>query len=77
LTPEVAAFLTEARQARRAGSDSEALDLLLREMMLQTRRQELETATKEYYDSAPASELAEQREWTEQTSPMMWAGVPE
>ena len=34
LAPEVAAFVTETRARRRAGSDSEALNLLLRESML-------------------------------------------
>src|ERR1039458_7570470 len=62
LTPESVAFLGETRQRRRAASDSEALDLLLRELMLEAKRQELEAATKEYYDTASDEELAEQRE---------------
>ena len=39
LTPEVVAFVGEMRQKRGAGPDSEALDLLLREVMLEAKRQ--------------------------------------
>ena len=77
LTPESVAFVAETRQKRQAGSDSEALDLLLRELMLEARRQELEAATKAYYDNASDEELTEQREWAEQASRSMWIGVPE
>jgi len=77
LTPEAVDFLTETRQARQAGSDSEALDLLLRELMLEAKRQELEAATKAYYDNASGTELAEQRDWAGQTSGNMWTGAPE
>jgi hypothetical protein len=77
LTPEAVAFLTETRQARQAGSDSEALDLLLRELKLEANRQELEAATKAYYDNASETELSEQRDWARQTSGNMWTGAPE
>jgi hypothetical protein len=77
LTPEVAAFVTETRQKQRAKSDSEALVLLLRELMLEARREQLESATKAYYDTASEEELAEQREWAEQASRSLWIGVPE
>lgn len=71
------AFLSETREKRRAGSDSEALDLLLRELMLEAKRQAIDAAYKEYYDTASDEELAEQREWAELTAPNMWIGVPE
>jgi len=77
LAPESVAFLSETRQRRKAGSDSEALDMLLRELMLEAKRQELEAATKEYYDTASDEELAEQLEWAEMASESMWRGVPE
>lgn len=77
LAPEAVAFLSETRVKRKAGSDSEALDLLLRELMLEAKRQELEAATKEYYDTASDEELAEQLEWAEMASASMWRGVPE
>ena len=44
LTPEVAAFVTETRQRRRAKSDSEALVLLLRELMLEELAEQREWA---------------------------------
>jgi uncharacterized membrane-anchored protein len=77
LAPEAVAFLSETREKRKAGSDSEALDLLLRELMLEAKRQALGAATKEYYDTASDEELAEQLEWAEMASASMWHGVPE
>jgi hypothetical protein len=77
LTPEVAAFVAETRQKQHAKSDSEALVLLLRELMLEVKRRELEAATKAYYDTASEQELVEQSEWAEQASRSMWIGVPE
>jgi len=71
------AFLSETREKRRAGSDSEALNLLLRELMLEAKRQAIDAAYKEYYDTASDEELAEQREWAELTAPNMLIGVPE
>lgn len=65
LAPESVAFLKEARKRREARSDSEALDLVLNELRLEARRQELEAATKEYYDTATDEELAEEVEWAE------------
>jgi hypothetical protein len=77
LSPEVMAFVGEARQKRGAGSDSEALDLLLREAMLEAKRREIDAAYKNYYDTASDEDLAEQREWAEMTGPNMFRGVPE
>src|ERR1700684_3356730 len=75
LTPEVVAFVGETRQKRGAGSDSEALDLLLREAMLGAKRQEIDAAYKAYYDTASDEELAEQREWAELAGPDMFADI--
>jgi len=77
LTPEAVAFVVETRQKRGAGSDSEALDLLLRELILEAKRQEIDAACKEYYDTASDEELAEQREWAQMTGPNMFLGVPD
>ncbi|MGP8185664.1 MAG: hypothetical protein ACLQKY_06290 [Terracidiphilus sp.] len=77
LAPESVEFLTETRRKRCTGSDSEALDLLLRELILEAKRQELDAAVKAYYDSATDGELAEQREWAEMAGPNMFAGIPE
>jgi hypothetical protein len=69
LTPESVAFVAQTRQKRQTGSDSEALDLLLREAMLEAKRQEIDLAFKAYYDSASDDELVEQREWAEMAGP--------
>jgi hypothetical protein len=76
LSPEAVAYVGETRQKRGAGSDSEALDLLIREAMLEAKRQEIEAAYKEYYDTASDEELAEQREWAEMVGPNIFLGVP-
>jgi hypothetical protein len=69
LSPEAVTFIVETRQRRGAGSDSEALDLLLREAMLEAKRQAIDAAYKEYYDTASEEDLAEQREWAEMAGP--------
>jgi hypothetical protein len=69
LTPEAVAFLGETRLRRKAGSDSEALDMLLRELMLEAKRQAIDLAVKEYYDTASDEELAEEEQWAEMAGP--------
>lgn len=75
LTPEAVAFVGETRQKRGAGSDSEALDLLLRELMMEAKRQAIDAAYKEYYETASEEDLAEQLEWAENTGPNMFADI--
>jgi hypothetical protein len=75
LSPEVVAFVGETRQKRGAGSDSEVLDLLLRELMLEAKRRAIDAAYKEYYDTASDEDLAEQREWAENTGPNMFTDI--
>jgi hypothetical protein len=77
LSPESVAFVRATRRRRRAKSDSEALDLLLREQIIEAKRQQLEAATKAYYDSASDEELAEQAEWARGAALNMWSGIPE
>jgi RNA polymerase-interacting CarD/CdnL/TRCF family regulator len=62
-------FVAETRQRRKAHSDSEALDLLLRELMRDTRRQEIDAAYKEFYDSASDEQLADELAWAEMAGP--------
>jgi hypothetical protein len=69
LAPESAKFLSEIRQKRKARSESEALDMLLRESMLAARQQEIEAAYTRYYDSAREEDQEEQREWAEMAGP--------
>jgi hypothetical protein len=77
LTPDVVAFVGETRLRRGAGSDSEALDLLLREMMLEAKRREIDAACVDYYDTASDTDLTEQRRWAEMAGSNIWNGVPE
>ena len=77
LTPESIALVRETRRRRRTGSDSEALDLLLREAIDAQKREKIDAAIKRYYDSADAADLEAQREWAEGTAANMWSGKPE
>jgi hypothetical protein len=77
LAPESVAFVRDLRRRRKTRSDSEALDLLLREAIHARKREEIDAAFKEYYDTASCEELNEQREWAAGTAPNMWIGVPE
>jgi hypothetical protein len=75
LTPESFEFVRETRQRLGAKSDSEALEMLLREAMLEAKRQQIDAAYKEYYDTASEEELAEQREWAKMTGPNRFRGA--
>jgi hypothetical protein len=63
LTSDSLAFVSETRRRRKAASDSEALDLLLRDAMLARKREEIDLAFSEYYDSLPEKAVVEEREW--------------
>jgi hypothetical protein len=69
LSPESVAFVSETRERRRASSDSEALELLLRETKLKRQEEELSAAITEYYDTASDDELREASEWAEVAGP--------
>ena len=69
LSPESVAFVSETRQRRRAASDSEALELLLRETKLARLEEELSAAITKYYDTASDDELREASEWAEMAGP--------
>jgi hypothetical protein len=69
LAPESVIFLSETRRLRGAASDSEALDLLLQDGILEAKRQQLDAACKAYYDTASDEELAGQLEWAEMAGP--------
>jgi hypothetical protein len=75
ITPESAAFLREARQETNAGSDSEALDLLLHELMLKRRLRAIEVAYTDYYDSITDAQSTEEREWAEMAGPNLIASA--
>lgn len=75
LSPQAVAYVSETRLKRGAGSDSEALDLLLREALLESKRQEIDAAYKAYYDTASDEDLAEQGRWAEMTAPNMFMDI--
>jgi hypothetical protein len=77
LAPDSVAFVRELRKQRKARSDSDALDSLIREAILESKRQAIEAAFKEYYDTVSDEVLQEEREWAKGTSQNMWRGVPE
>jgi hypothetical protein len=76
LTPDVFAFVRETRQRRGADSDSEALGILLREAMLEAKRQKIDAEYKAYYDTVSEQDLSEQREWAEMIGPNIFSGMP-
>ena len=75
ITPESAAFLRQSRQEINAGSDSEALDLLLRELMHKRKLRAIDAAYTDYYDAIPDSQVEEEREWAEMAGPNILAGI--
>ena len=77
LSAESVAFVRDMRKRHKAASDSEALELVLKENRMARMQAEIDAAVKEYYDNASEEELREQREWAEGTGPNMFAGIPE
>ena len=74
ITPESAAFLRLARAERNAGSDSETLDLLLKELMEKHKLAEIDEAYTAYYDAASDEQLEDEKEWAEMVGPNVLAG---
>jgi hypothetical protein len=69
LAPESVAFLSATRRQRKAASDSEALDLLLKELLLEAKRREVDAAFNAYYDNASNEQLGESSEWASMAGP--------
>ena len=65
ISREAESFVRKVRQARKIASDSETLDILLRESIEFHRKSAVDAAYKAYYDSADDQELSEDREWAE------------
>lgn len=63
ISKESEQFVRRIRKLRHIGSDSEALDQLLRESMAAHRRSSIDAAYKAYYDTATDEELAEGNAW--------------
>jgi hypothetical protein len=58
-------FIRRVRTTRKIGSDSQALDQILREALATQTRAGLDAAYKTYYDSASESDLADESAWAE------------
>ena len=77
LSRETAAYVTEVRHRCQARSDSEALDMVLRDAMTAQKKSDLDAAVKAYYDNATDEELREQEEWAKGAGASMFLGIPE
>ena len=60
---EAEVFLRQVRQERRISSDSETLDLLLRELMVTRKQRVIDSDYRDYYNSLSDEDVAEQRSW--------------
>jgi hypothetical protein len=60
---ESEAFLKRMRKEHKAPSESETLDLLLRELMATHKQRAIESAIVDYYDSLSDEDVEEQRAW--------------
>ncbi|HEY5329332.1 MAG TPA: hypothetical protein VIJ79_05570 [Acidobacteriaceae bacterium] len=65
ISVEAESFVRKVRKARKIASDSEALDMLLRESIEVHRKSAVDAAYKAYYDSASDQELEEEKSWAE------------
>jgi hypothetical protein len=63
ISPESEAFIKKSSRERRIKSESETLDLLLRELIAVRQQHALNTAYQDYYDSLTDEESAENRAW--------------
>jgi hypothetical protein len=60
---ESEAFLRQMRKERQVSSESETLDVLLRELMAAQKQRAIEFAYVDYYDSLSDEDMAEQGAW--------------
>ncbi|HZL29426.1 MAG TPA: hypothetical protein VFC39_23075 [Acidobacteriaceae bacterium] len=65
ISVEAEGFVRKVRKARKIASDSEALDMLLRELIEVHRKSAVDAAYKAYYDSASDQELEDEKSWAE------------
>jgi len=65
ISREAEQFIRRVRETRKIGSDSEALDQILRESLQAQSRAGIDAAYKAYYDAASDEELAEEAAWAE------------
>jgi len=65
ISVEAESFVRKVRKTRKIASDSEALDILLRESIEVHRKSAVDAAYKAYYDSASDQELEEEKSWAD------------
>lgn len=63
ISPESDFFIRRTCKARKSVSESETLDVLLKELMTIHQQKAIEAAYVDYYDSLSENEVAEQSEW--------------
>jgi hypothetical protein len=63
ISSESDAFIRKSQKERKSRSESEALDELLRELMMLRAQGRIEDAYTDYYDSLADAEVDEQRAW--------------
>jgi hypothetical protein len=63
ISPESDSFIRKTCKERRSTSESETLDVLLRELMAIRRQKAIEAAYSDYYDSLTDDEVNEQSSW--------------
>ena len=56
-------FIRKACKERKSTSESETLDMLLKELMLVQQQEAIEAAYQDYYDSLGEEEIAEEHAW--------------
>lgn len=63
ISPESDFFIRRMSKERRTKSESETLDVLLRELMAIRQQHAIEAAYSDYYDSLTEEGVAEERSW--------------
>jgi hypothetical protein len=63
ISPESDSFIRKTCKERKSTSESETLDVLLRELMTIRQQKAIEAAYADYYDSLTEDEVAEQSAW--------------
>jgi hypothetical protein len=63
ISPESDIFIRKMRKERKAKSESETLDTLLRELMAIQAQRAIEVAYSDYYDSLTEEDVADDRAW--------------
>lgn len=63
ISPESDSFIRRACKERKVSSESETLDILLKELMTIRQQNAIEAAYSDYYDSLTEDEISEQHAW--------------